>query len=78
MGLEWVVLKSLSCGIGVISFFRFFSRALTLASTDHASLFHRGGSVWLRMLEPPARACAVNAGVVCTRQALTKLVLRRL
>ena len=37
-----------------------------LASTDHASLFHRGGSVWkkdfsLRMLEPPARACAVNS-----------------
>ena len=25
----------------------------------------------LRMLEPPARACAVNAGVVCTRQPRT-------
>ena len=27
----------------------------------------------LRMLEPPARACAVNAGVVCTRQPPTYL-----
>ena len=27
------------------------------------------GCFSLRMLEPPARSCAVNAGVVCTRQA---------